>query len=149
MKNMKMLESEFKAFENLAKSINELKKLHDTNSDNIDDVFEDDDMNSLESIGWDVEHNDIFRAIQRFNSGETIVTAIDSVNGSGFHVIEILHGLYDAVFGYVVENDQKVFYVSEAKDSYNDETQEDETHFFIDETPINVNDCVRTDSGWI
>lgn len=102
------------------------------------------DANGLHSVLWDIINDELFKAIARYNQGKTKDVAQDT-DGVGFTVVEILHGFYDNVFGYTEENGIKTYYLCETKEFWNDELEEDETHFFVDDYPVILENCLRID----
>lgn len=98
---------------------------------------------SLDNLIYDINDNDLFKNWLIFKEGVTKVTAYDACNGTGAQVIDILHDNYDKVFGYYEDGGEKIFFISESKDSWNEETEQDEIHFWVEETPVGMHECIR------
>ncbi|AZU99128.1 hypothetical protein pW4_119 [Bacillus phage pW4] len=142
MDYIKCSEKELTALETI---VNALESFHNVSTDE-NDINHDLEVNNehdLNGLAYDIKNNDLFENWVKFNKGETKVTAYDAVNGTGAQIIEILHNNYDKVFGYYEEDGEKIFFVSEQKDNYNDETGNDEPYFFVGNTPVGMHECLR------
>lgn len=136
----KFTEAEFQALNKFLESMQELNHLVYRGGE-LYHFIGDKDINLDDAI-YDIKNDTLFEAIKRFKDRNTKLVAIDS-EGVGFHVVEILHNDYDNVFGYVETNEGNVYYYCETKDSWNEELERDEIHFFVDEIPVCLSDCIR------
>lgn len=100
----------------------------------------------LDNLIYDIKNNELFENWLIFKEGVTKVTAYDSCNGTGAQIIDILHHNYNKVFGYYESDGEKIFFISETRDSWNDEEQKDETHFMVEDTPVGMHECIRVDA---
>lgn len=143
----KLTEKEYNLITTLKNAIYDISREGGIGS-NIDVFFENKDVteSDFDGVLYDIKNDELFEAIGRFETGRTEAAAMDS-DGVGFVVVEILHGFYDNVFGYTESNGEKTFYLCESKDNYNEELERDETHFFVDDEPVILNDCIRTNIG--
>ncbi|ALA07632.1 hypothetical protein PBC6_039 [Bacillus phage PBC6] len=102
------------------------------------EVTNEHDLNGLK---YDLENHPILEQWLEFSAGKKQVIAHDAVNGTGFQVIDIADD--GKVFGYVEEDGEKVFFISETKDHEEEETGENNPYFFIYDTPVHLGDCLR------
>lgn len=103
------------------------------------EVTNEHDLNGLKH---DLEGHPILEHWLKFKAGETKVTAYDT-SGTGVEIIDILHNDYDKVFGRYEEDGEHVYFISETRTNWNEELKEDETIFFVGNTPVSMNDCIR------
>lgn len=147
MDYIKCSEVELNALHNLVVAIENVESAQAVESDIKHDLEVTND-HDLHGLAYDIKNNEIYENFIKFNKGETKVTAYDSCNGTGAQIIEILHDNYDKVFGYYEENDIKIFFISEQKENYNDESGNDEPYFFIEETPVGLHECMKVNTNY-
>ncbi|WEM05653.1 hypothetical protein BSG01_014 [Bacillus phage BSG01] len=147
MDYIKCSEVELNALHNLVVAIENVESAQAVESDIKHDleVTNDHDLNGL---AYDIKNNEIYENFIKFNKGETKVTAYDAVNGTGAQIIEILHDNYNKIFGYYIENDIKIFFISKSNDSWNDEDEKEVTHFFVEETPVGLHECMKINTNY-
>lgn len=145
MDYIKCSEKELNALYNLVVAIENVESAQDSDSD-VKHNLEVTNDHDLHGLAYDIKNNEIYENFIKFNKGETKVTAYDACNGTGAQIIEILHCNYDKVFGYYEDNGEKIFFVSESKESYNEENDENEIYFIVEETPVGLHECIRVDA---
>lgn len=147
MQYERLTDKEYNLIVALEKAMQELTHEAPTHS-NLDDFFTNKDVTigDIDSVIIDIKHDELYKAIGRYKACATSEVAHDT-DGMGFAVVEILNGFYDWVFGYTEDSEEKTYYLCETKTFWNEEIEEDETHFFVGEWPVILNNCIKTDMG--
>lgn len=138
----KLTENEYHLIKDMNQAIRNVMVNGGKNS-NIDFFFHDKDVteSDFDNVAYDIQGDELMEEIGRYDANGAIV-AQDS-DGVGFSVVEILHYMYDNVFGFTEHKGEKTFYLCETKTFWNEELKEDETHFFVDDEPVILGNCIR------
>lgn len=139
----KLTFKEFEAIKGIRNAIQTLAQLNENASDFFNE--KDVEFNLLEDVAIDINHDELFLCIQRFLKGETQVMGIESLQSSGFQVVEVLQHHYDYVFGFIENENERTFYLCETHDNWSEACEEG--HYFTfdeGETVIALHDCIRT-----
>jgi hypothetical protein len=144
---MKLTDKEFEAIRMLHRTMAKVSSFGGRGS-NIEQFFIEKDVteSDMDNLIIDINHSELYRAIERYKNGDTDVVAKD-IDGVGFRVVEILSNDYDNVFGFIETEDGKEYHYCETKEFWNDELEEDEIHFFVDDEPVYLNNCIRIWGG--
>lgn len=139
----KLTHREFVAIQNVESAIKEMSYLGGTHS-NIEDFFINYDVteSDFDGVLADIRYDELYKAIQRYNRGDTSVVGVDTA-GAGFYLVEILHNDYDNVFGFTLDKEGKVYHYCKSHSTYNDELERDETYFYVDDDPLVLEDFSR------
>lgn len=137
----------FKEFEMIRDLKNVIKRMEIVQEqENLEAFFLEKDvtLNLMSDVVIDIDHDELFLCIQRFLNGETKVTAIESMQYTGFKVVEILNYHYDYVFGFTENENEKTFWLCETHDNWS-EACEEGVYFAINDmdTIIALHDCVK------
>ncbi|AXY83076.1 hypothetical protein vBBak6_116 [Bacillus phage v_B-Bak6] len=141
MDYIKCSEKELTAIEKVMEGLQEFVNVTTSESDLSYDIQMTND-HKLDNLIYDIKNNELFKNWLIFKEGVTKVTAYDT-SGTGAEIIDILHNNYDKVFGRYEEGGEHIYFISESREIWNEEREEDETIFMVEDTPVSMSDCIR------